>query len=145
MNFFSKIKSVLFGGSDKGLVEQANEVVERWKPSVAKTHEMNIEAVKVEEASQTSARQYEPSRSAYSGVFIIDLFNTVVDCANRLPRPMLAIWALCILFGVLPEPKHLEHLHPMTLNIIWTVIGFFFGVRTISQDIPKMIQIIRNK
>ena len=133
------VKSVLFGKSDKGVIQQASDVVERWLPSTVKEHEMNIEQTKTEDASQDSARKMEISATHE------DWFNRAVDAINRLPRPLLAVWAIGQLTGVLPPPKHLDNIHPLVLNIIWTIVGFFFGVRTISQDLPKMLQALRKK
>lgn len=142
MNLFGWVGK-LFSSDGKGVVAQVNDTVERWNPSEVKKHEMGLDNIKAEDASQDSARKYEPSRSAMTGVPVVDIFNTIVDCANRLPRPALALWALCILFGVVPEPAHLAFLSQFTLNIIWTVIGFFFGIRTISQDVPKVITMFK--
>lgn len=144
MNVFKWI-GALFGNSDKGVVEQVNDTVERWKPSPVKEHEMHVEKTAVEDKSQESARAYDPSTSKPTGYLLLDTFNTIVDCANRLPRPAIAIWATLQLFGVIDPPTHLAGLDPVILNIVWTVIGFYFGIRTISRDIPDLIRSIRGK
>jgi hypothetical protein len=144
VNLFKWI-GALFGSSDKGVVEQVNDTVERWKPSPVKEHEMKVEQTTIEDKSQESARAYEPDMSKPTGHLILDIFNTLVDCANRLPRPAIALWATCQLFGVIPPPTHLSYLDPLILNIVWTVIGFYFGIRTISRDIPELIRSIRSK
>lgn len=141
-----KVVGSLFGlGGDKGIVEKVSDTAERWAPSEVKKHEMNIDKTKAEDASQASARAYEPKEATSKGVFILDLFNTILDCLNRLPRPILALWATGLLIGIIPEPGHLNYLHPIIFNIVWTVVGFYFGIRTISQDLPQLIKTIRGK
>ena len=136
----SGVKNLLFGKSEgKGIVQQASDVVERWKPSTVKEHEMQIEQTKTEDASQDSARKMEIS--ATHEIW----FNSFIDALNRLPRPLFALWAFGLLTGAIKPPEHLNMMHPLALNIVWTVIGFFFGVRTLSQDLPKLIQVLRGK
>lgn len=136
----SGVKNILFGKSEgKGVIQQASDVVERWVPSTAKEHEMNIEQTKTEDASQDSARRMQLTATHE------DWFNRVVDALNRLPRPLFTFWAFGLLTGFIKTPSHLNDMHPLALNIIWTIIGFFFGVRTLSQDLPKLIQTLRKK
>lgn len=139
-NFVGSIFGVGSATNGKSIVTETNDIVERWKPSPAKEHEMGLEQLKAEDASQDSARKYQPNRSAATGYYTLDFLNTLVDVANRIPRPAIALWAACILFGWIEPPAHLNSVHPLALNIIWSVIGFFFGIRTVSQDIPKLIQ-----
>ena len=128
----------LFGfGGTKGVVEQIVDTKERFNPGPVKKHEMNLDQLKAEDASQTSAR------SAQEAPTHDDLFNRVVDGLNRLPRPLFAFWAFGMLSGVLPEPQHLKLINPLVLNIVWTIIGFYFGIRTVTQDLPKLIQALR--
>jgi hypothetical protein len=129
----------LFGfGGEKGIVEQVSDTVERWNPGPVKEHEMNLEQLKAEDASQDSARK-APEASSHEGIF-----NRVVDGLNRLPRPLMAFWAIGELTGLLPQPTHLNTINPIVLNIIWSVVGFYFGIRTITQDLPKLIQALRS-
>lgn len=135
----SSAKNILFGKSEgKGVIQQASDVVERWKPSTVKEHEMNIEQTKTEDTSQDSARKMEFATHE-------DWFNKIVDGLNRLPRPLFALWAFGQLTGLLPVPEHLKDVDPIVLNIIWTIIGFFFGVRTISENLPQLIKVLRGK
>lgn len=136
------------GSSDsrgKGVVEQIADVADNYKPGAVTQHNMDMEQIKAEDASQDSARKYVPGASASVGNVWLDAFNTVVDGLNRLPRPILALWAIGVLIGWVPSPEHLNGMHPLALNILWTVVAFFFGVRTISQDLPKLIAGLRKK
>jgi len=119
------------GGTN--VVREVADIVSDYKPGAVTQHKMDVEHTKAEDASQDSARQmvYTPVGG--------DLFNRVVDGLNRLPRPLMALWAFGILVGVIPVPDHLAYAHPLVLNILWTVIGFYFGIRTISQDLPRLL------
>lgn len=129
----------LFGlEGNKGVVEQVSDTVEKWNPGPVKKHEMSIEQLQAEDASQASARSMQQATHD-------DIFNRIIDGISRLPRPIIAFWAIGQLFGILVPPTHLSTLNPIVLNIVWTVVGFYFGIRTISQDIPKLINAIRGR
>ena len=125
----------VFGGSTSGksIAETAVDVVKDYNPGVIDQHNMAVEDVKVGDESQAEARKFDPAATG------TDVFNRIVDGLNRLPRPLFAGWAFCELAGILDTPASLMSMNPIVLNIIWTIIGFYFGVRTISQDLPKAI------
>src|SRR3990167_141644 len=129
----------LFGGGGSGVnvAKQVADVVQDYKPGKVTEHKMALESIKAEDDSQASARSmvFTPVGG--------DWFNKIIDGLNRLPRPIMALWAFGVLVWVLPVPAHLMLAPPLVLNIIWTVIGFYFGVRTISQDLPKLLASIR--
>ena len=136
------ILSIFGAGSatnGKSIVTEAADIYERRNPGPVKEHEMSVEKTTVEDKSQESAR-------SLSLVTHEDWFNRTVDALNRLPRPVLAGWAIGALFGLVQPPEWMNAptaAQLIALNIIWTIIGFYFGVRTISQDLPKIIQAIR--
>lgn len=122
------------GGTN--VVGQVADVVDNYKPGEVTKHNMSIEDVKVEDASQDSARRLAfTSHGSW--------FDVAVDGLNRLPRPLFALWAFGILIGVVPVPAQLMAAPPLVLNILWTVIGFYFGIRTVSQDLPDLIKAVR--
>lgn len=125
-----------FGGSKSGksIVETTADIVDNYKPGQVTQHKMQIEDVQVGDASQSAARNFQAQKMGDTW------FDVLVDGLNRLPRPLFALWAFCELSGILPVPPGLNTMHPIVLNIIWTIIGFYFGVRTISQDLPKIIE-----
>lgn len=141
MKFFSVISSLVtsfFGSSSngKGIVGEASDTIDRWIPSAQTQQENSIEDLKVGDKSQESARAMEfISHDSW--------LDIGVDAANRLPRPLITGWAICVLFGWI-SPQHLEGLSPLTINILWTVVTFFFGSRVIFKDIPKAIQSFRD-
>ena len=122
--------------SNKGIVEQVSDVADKWVPSATTQHKMGIEDLKAGDESQASARaMVVPAHDTW--------FDALVDGLNRLPRPVITGWVIGMLFGWVPEPVHLQTLSPMTLNIIWTVITFWFGSRVLFKDIPAMIKSVR--
>lgn len=138
MNFFAKIGGMLFGGkSDKGLVEQAADAVERFAPGVVKQHEMAIEDIKSGDESQKNAQQLQLAGHT-------TLFDVFVDGINRLIRPLFSIWVFLVLANQL-STEHLAGIPPMAWNIIWTVIGFWFGTRMVFKDIPALINTLKGK
>lgn len=126
----------VFGGSSSGksMVETTAEIADNYMPGEVTKHKMEIEEVKVGYDSQKSAREWEYTGSENSGIF-----NQLIDGLNRLPRPLFALWAFGILSGLIDTPASIAALNPVVANIIWTIIGFYFGIRTVSQDLPKAI------
>ncbi len=126
----------LFVG-DKGIVEQISDVTDKWMPSKTTIHKMSIDDQKAGDESQESAR-------AMVLVSHDSWLDIAVDAISRLPRPAFAIWSFCVLVGWVEAPKHLSDIHPMALNIIWTVVTFYFGARVIIKDIPSAIAMWQN-
>jgi len=125
----------LFSGSKSGksTVETIADIADNYNPGEVTKHKMEVEDVKVGDDSQASARTFDPTAES------TDWFNRLIDGLNRLPRPLFALWAFGELSGLLATPASLAMMNPVVANIIWTIIGFYFGVRTISQDLPKAV------
>ena len=129
----------LFGfGGNTNIVKQVTDVVDNYKPGQVTKHKMDVETTKVEDASQDSARKFDAP-------VMDDIFNRIVNGLNRLPRPLFALWSFGVLVGIFPIPAVLHTAPALVLNIIWTVIGFYFGIRTVSQDLPGLINSLRRK
>ncbi len=127
----------LFGfGGETNIVKQVTDVVDNYKPGQVTKHKMDVETTKVEDASQDSARKFDAP-------VMDDIFNRIVNGLNRLPRPLFALWSFGVLVGIFPIPAVLSTAPVIVLNIIWTVIGFYFGIRTVSQDLPFLIKALR--
>lgn len=132
MNVFTKIGKVLFGSSDKGIVTEVSDAVDKWVPSETTKHKMSIEDLQAGDASQESARSMViASHSTW--------FDALVDGLNRMVRPAFTLWAFGVLVGWWPPPAK-GQLDPMTWNIIWTIITFWFGSRMLFKDIPYLVR-----
>ena len=138
MSFFTKVLG-LFGVGTNGtnVIKQVTDVVDNYKPGKVTTHNMDIETTKVEDASQDSARKFDAPA-------MDDTFNGIVNGLNRLPRPLFALWSFGVLVGLFPIPSVLATAPALVLNIIWTVVGFFFGIRTISNDLPNLVKAFKS-
>jgi len=135
MNWFTKIIGGLFGSNDKGIVTEVSDTVDKWIPSETSKHNMSIEDQKAGDESQDSARKMElPTHNTW--------FDSLIDGINRLPRPVMTTWAFGILVGWWPAPV-VGAIDPMTWNIIWTIVTFWFGSRMLFKDIPAAFRLIR--
>lgn len=142
MGLFGKV----FGSPVKdvadGVVEvagKAADIVERWAPSDAKRHEMQIEVQKTIAQAVAEARQYDPRTLGTS--LYAEVLNVTVDAFSRAIRPGVTILLLGAVFGW------------WTINVAvvdskiadWAelVVGFWFGMRTLVKDIPALIQAVK--
>lgn len=137
---FSMIKNLLFGKTN--IVTSISNVVDKWHPSITtKNHMMiarsnqSIKMLQAGEASQNSARSMIMPQGS-------GLFNNIVDGVNRLIRPVISFWVIGILTGIISPPL-LQNLNPIILNIVWTVITFWFGSRMLFKDLPNGIKVIK--
>lgn len=135
-----KLVGTLLGGKGGGLLQKGSDLVDRWKPSATTKHKMSLEDLKAGDVSQESAREME--QISHESKF--DIF---VDGMNRLMRPLMTIWAVGGLAGGWDLPST-DTVDPVMMNIIWTIVTFWFGSRTIFKDIPNAIKIyqqLKNK
>lgn len=100
-------------------------------PSAATKQKNSIEDLKAGDASQASARAMI---LAHHDSWL-DIF---VDGCNRSVRPFITYWVMGVLFGWWEAPKTGD-IDPIILNIIWTVITFWFGSRVVFKDVPNAI------
>ena len=122
---------LLFGGSsDKGIVSQAADAIERFAPGEVKQAEMAIDAIKAGDESQKNAQQLVlPTHN--------DLWNSFIDGLNRLVRPLFSYWILLLLLGFAPQ---IPTLNAFEQNLVWTIVGFWFGTRMLFKDLPSAIK-----
>ena len=138
MGLLTKIKSVLFNTTAETAISSAErvaDIVERWKPSEEKKHEMSLEIEKLVNESQNSARRMAiASHNTW--------FDVLVDGLNRLVRPWITVWLFGGLVGwwTLPSPGQVD---PFFLNAFYTILVFWFGGRAVLKDLPKALSIIR--
>lgn len=122
---------------DKGIVEQISDVTDKWMPSKTTIHRQSIEDLKAGDNSQDSARKMVL-------IYHDSWLDIAVDAWARLPRPLFATWAFGLLVGWWEQPEHINQLNPVLLNIIWTVVTFYFGARVIVKDIPAAVALTMN-
>lgn len=136
MSIFSAIGtgiSVLFGSSSngRGLVDQVSDVADKWMPSAETKQKNSIEDLKAGDASQDSARaMILASHDSW--------FDILIDGLNRSVRPFITFWVMGVLFGWWVAPAT-DNIDPIVLNIMWTVITFWFGSRVVFKDVPNAI------
>ena len=133
MAWWTVIKETLFG-SGKGIIEQTSDVIDKWNPSQGTLHKQSVEDMKAGDDSQKSAREMVlPTHD--------DLFNRIIDGASRAVRPIVTYWIIGGLVGLyqLKSPST----DPLMMNIVWTVLTFWFGSRMIFKDLPNLIRSFR--
>jgi len=134
MNIFK----ALFGSSSngKGIVTQVSDAVDRWIPSNETKHNQSIEDLKAGDESQKSAREMVlVSHDSWLDIF--------VDACNRLVRPGITLWVVGGLIGWWDLPRTGD-IDPTMMNIIWTVITFWFGSRVMFKDLPNALKLYKN-
>jgi len=141
MSFWTSI----FGSGAKAaadaVVDTANgvsDIVERWAPSDAKKHEMYMDVQKAVSESVAAARQYDPRTNSTHPVS--EFINVIVDASTRMIRPGVTILLIGGVFGWWPVETHT--VDPVVLGWGEVVIGFWFGVRTLTKDIPSLIKML---
>jgi hypothetical protein len=140
VSIFSKIAGFLGGGAAKaglGVAEGIADIVERWKPGDAKNVEFTKELTALVNTSYDSARKHDTPMS--SGVKWVD---ATVNGVNRLIRPWVTITVIGSLFGYwnLPPPQNVA---PEYWIMIQVILGFWFGGRLVTKDIPAALGHLR--
>lgn len=133
-----------FGGGNpvaSAVVETAKgvaDIVERWAPSDAAKHAMYMDVhAKLTEAVN-AARSYDPRSPATRAA--TEFINVVVDAANRMIRPGLAILTTGAVFGWWRVET--STLDPIVLAWAEGIGMFYFGIRAITRDIPSLIKML---
>ena len=142
MGFIAKVGNFLVGGTAKAGLDVAGgvaDLVERWKPGDAKNVEFIKELTTLVNTSYDSARKHDTPMQ--SGVKWVD---AGVNSINRLIRPWITITVIGSLFGLgerwsyfnLPAP---ESIAPEYWVMAKVILGFWFGGRLITKDIPAAL------
>jgi len=140
VGFLAKLGTILAGGTAKAGLDVANgiaNIVERWKPGHAKNVEFVKELTTLVNDSYDSARRHDAPMQ--SGVLWVD---AAVNGVNRLIRPWVTITVIGSLFGYwnLPPPQSVE---PEYWIMIQIILGFWFGGRLVTKDIPAALGHLR--
>lgn len=127
------------------VAERGADIVERWKPSDKAKHEMAREDLGDQRTGTSEARAYDPrTETKFTGMLggISEMINVVVDAINRMIRPTVAVLLIGATFGV--WDLHVETRDPVVLGWTEAIVGFYFGVRTVVYDIPKLLKALKS-
>lgn len=117
----------------------AADIVERWAPGDEKRHQMQQEVDALVAKARAEARSYDPR--TLGNLPFTEVWNAVIDGINRLIRPAVAIGLLGGLFGWWPIAIHT--VDPIIVTWSEAVFGFYFGVRTLTADLPRLLKELR--
>jgi len=137
MRWLTALATTLFGSTSngKGIVGDVSDAVDKWYPSDATLHEQSVEDQQVGDASQKSAREMVlPYHESW--------FDILTDGLNRMVRPTVTYWVIGGLMGFWKLPP-VNTVDPIMMNIVWTVITFWFGSRMLFKDIPAIFKVYK--
>ena len=141
MGWVGKVFGALFGGG-KGIVEQVSDVTDKWNPSPVTKHSMAVEDSKQAVAEQTAGDASQNSARSMQLPTHGTWFDSLVDGLNRLVRPVITYWVVGGLVGFWRLPS-LGAVDPIMMNIVWTVVTFWFGSRMLFKDLPAAYVVAR--
>jgi len=122
-------------GTANGLANTAqtvSNVVGQW---VSNPEQRQAEIDKIMAAAQSdvnSARQFGNAMPGDTG------FSAFADGVNKLIRPCLAIGVIGGLYGWWHLPD-ISHLPDFYATLGYSVVGFYFGVVSVVDDLPRGI------
>ena len=131
-NPLSWFTSAAAGGIGE-LTDKVSATVAQWVPDVAAREQLTAQLLQHFNDSQQSARGF-----AAPGVHNT-WFDALVDGINRLVRPALALWAFGVLCSWWLPPVVTPAIAPYQ-TLIYTVFTFYFGVRAVTEDIPRLVR-----
>jgi len=128
------------GNGLANVVTAANDVASQWISNPGER------AAQVDKIMEAARRDVESARN-FGGAMPGDTgFSAFADGINKLIRPVLALGVIGILYHVLPLPN-LANAPEWVKALGYSVFGFYFGVVSVVDDLPrgigKLISIIR--
>lgn len=141
MSWLSKIFGSGAKAASDAVVDTAKgvaDIVERWAPSDKAKHDMYMDIQKVMVEAQANARAYDPRTTATGRA--AEFLNVLVDAVCRLIRPGVTILIVGGVFGWWEIQT--QTLDPLVLSWGESVIGFWFGIRAITRDIPSLLKML---
>jgi hypothetical protein len=109
------------------------DIVERWSPSDARSHEMYIEVEKLVSERVAAARASQ--QSAGTGVL-----HNITEFVNHMVAPALTVFVCGALFGYFPITT--QTTDPLILSWGEAVGAYWLGARAITRDIPALIKML---
>lgn len=126
-------------GAVTDIAGKTADIVERWHPSEAAKQEMRMELDKLVVDAQAAARSYDPRTEGTS--LFAQVVNVTVDALSRLIRPFVTVALIGACVGWWNVAVATQD--PIILGWTEVVVGFWFGYRAVSKDIPSLIVGIR--
>ena len=127
-------------GAAMGVANEAANIVERWVPGSADKVKMQVDIQDSIAKAVAEARAYDPRTQSTRPVE--EFINVAVDALCRLIRPVTTIVLLGGVFGW--WNLQAKSIDPTVITWGTAALGYWFGIRTITQDIPKFITAVRS-
>lgn len=122
------------------VVDKAADTVERFNGSERQDHDHARENFGDASKATAEARTYDPRTTGQN--VVSEWVNVGVDALNRLIRPAVAILLIGGTFGV--WNLAVTTTDPIVLGWTESVVGFYFGVRAITQDLPRLLAALKS-
>jgi hypothetical protein len=122
-----------------GIAKGVSDIVEKLAPTDGDKVKMQIDVQDSIAKAVNEARQYDP-RTVSTTAFG-DIVNVLVDAFSRLIRPTVTVLMVGGVFGWFDVQT--KSLDPTVLSWGGLCIGYWFGVRTITQDIPTLLKAVK--
>lgn len=128
------------GNGLSNVAETANDIVGQWIQNPAERAQQVDKIMEAARSDLASARNFDNALPGDTG------FNSVADGINKLIRPILALGIIGGLYHWWPLPD-LSKVPDWYITMGYSVFGFYFGVVSVVDDLPrgigKIIKLIR--
>jgi hypothetical protein len=141
MSFWTKLGQV-FGGSTAEVITDTatavNDIVERWKPSDASAHAMQMDVqTKLNEAvaAARAAQQTQAGTTAFA-----QTLHAISEFTNHMMAPVMIAFTAAAVFGFI----HITTTSTDPILISWAEAAgaYVLGARAITRDIPALIKLL---
>ena len=120
------------GNGLANVAQTANSIVSQWIQNPAERAAQVDKIMRAAKDDLASARNFDNSLPGDTG------FNAIADGINKLVRPLLAAGIIGGLYHWWPLPV-LTTLPQWWIMLAYSVFGFYFGVVSVVDDLPRGI------
>lgn len=134
----------IFGGTNPvadvvvDTVKGVSDVVERYLPGDAKSHEMNLELNKV--LADNVAKARAATQSVGGTTPFAQALHAISEFVNHLMAPALSVFVCCVLFGAIRISTSTTD--PLILTWGEAVGAYWLGARALARDIPQFLKML---